>query len=652
MIGSPVKKIAGEADEGVKWWLHQMHRGIRYRKLTQEGRWEENESFDDMRQWDGAEGDIDGDTEATINKVGSWIRTQRASLAFHNPKVKVTPKQASGWEAVQIPLMGPDGTPMLDQMTGQVMTRPVLRYKVREQILNEIIGAPLFGLRKTISRVVKSGAIAYGALKIGYRPIFETPYQDDPADQMVKVTSEGIDWSGYVMNPVTGAPAFDEDGNLISKTSIPAWEEWFIDWVHYRHIIIDPDGGNDFYKHCWVAQEIVRPLEDVKKDPLLKNTKDLKGSGDLHEAEELQMEEGTPEWMEDPDIKDKSETVRLFEIWDMKNDRLIVLADGHGKFLRNDPFPRGVAYSPFAFYRPNEVIGAAEQFYPRPPVTDLAPINKEYNKARRQQLVAMKKSNRKIITKKGSLDQKNMDALTDDRDMAVVELKADGAYDIAGSVQAFAVPPVAESIYANIQFIARDFDEVAGQPGEARGVASSKTATQVNSLGQYASLRLDFDRMVLVDCLTEALKKLDDSIEANMTVERAVSIVGEDGAAWVGIVDPDMIAGDYDVSVDIEDMLPIDSAQQAALKAQFAQIAGQSPWLMADETLAIGWCKEFGIKDENFAKALSRAAQMQMAMAMAPAQPKVPNAPPPESGEQAMAQNGAGSQVPNMQGAA
>ena len=136
-----------------------------------------------------------------------------------------------------------------------------------------------------------------------------------------------------------------------------------------------------------------------------------------------------------------------------------------------------------------------------------------------------------------------------------------------------------------------------------------------------------------------------------MTMERAVSILGEDGQAWVGIVDPDMIVCDCDIEIDIEDMIPVDSQQQAALKIQFAQVAGQSPWLVADEELAVGWGKEFGVRDVNFLRALSRAAMMQVQMLMAPPQPKVPNAPPPESEAQAVQQSGAGMQAPNMQGA-
>ena len=651
MIGSPVHKPTGKMDDDVQYWFAQIDRGIRLRKFTQEDRWDENEDADDLKQWQGAEGDMDGDDETTINKIGSWIQTHRASLAFNNPRVKLTPKRAAGWEPIPVPEMGPDGTPKIDPMTGQVVVRYIKRYELRQALLNEVIAAPLMGFKQTISRLVKAGGQGYGILKSGYRPVFETYHADNPSEQMVKVTADGLDFSAYQMNPVTGLPAIDDNGDLIPKSSIPIWEDWFIDWVHYRHMIIDPDGGNDFMKHSWVAQEIIRPLEDVKNDPLFKNTKDLKGSGDFWSEDEHQVGWMNDSGLTDESIRDRAEQVRLFELWDLKNDRLIVLADGHGEYLRNGPAPNGAKFGPFSFYRPNEVFGKTECFYPRPKYTDLLPVAKEYNKARRQQSLAMKRSTRKLITKEGTLNREAMDALTNDEDMAVVNVKVDANYGIGDAIQAFAPPPLNDAIYSNIQYTAKDFDEIAGQPGESRGVASSNTATQVNMMGQYSGVRLSFDRTVLVDCLRDAIKRLDDSIEANMTIERAVSIVGEDGQAWVGIIDPDMIVCDVDVDIDIEDMIPVDSAQQAAMKVQFAQVAGQNPWLVSDEDLAVGWGKEFGVRDVNFLKALSRAAQAQIQAAMAPAQPKVPNAPPPTNEAQAIQQMGAGMQAPAMQGA-
>ena len=648
MIGRPVKTVSGPTDDGVKYWLHQIDRGIKLRK-KEESRWEHNESFEDLKQW---AGELGVEDETTINKVGSWIRSRRAALAFNDPKAKVLPKTTSGWEPIPVPVQGPDGTPMADPMTGEIEVRMVERHKVREAMLNNIISAPMFGLRYTISRLIKAGALGYGVLKVGYRPIFETPYRDEEPEQKVKVTPEGIDFSGYITNPVTGMPVLDDDGNLIDRTMIPTHEDWFIDWVHYRHMIIDPDGGNDFYKHCWVAQEYVRPLEEVKADPLFKNTDELEATGDSYDEEAHEKWGDVSEWAGDEDIAEKAKVVRLFELWDFKNGRLRVLADGYGKYLRDDPIPRGCKYGPFVMYRPNEIICDEEKFFPRPPVSDLAPINDEYNKARQQQLRAMKKSNRKMLTKEGTLDTLNMDKLTNGRDMEVVVVKPDGNYGVADAVVPMPSPPVNEALYRNIQQIAQDFDEVGGMPGEDRGVATSNTATGVNRMAQGAGARLSFDRADLACVLKEALKKLDDSIEANMTLERAIQIAGADGQVFTAVIDADMIAGDFDVDIDIEDLMPVDSAQQAALKTQFVQILGQSPWIAADETLALGWAKEFGIKDMNFAKALSRMAQQQMVAMMAPPQPMVPEAGPPQSEADAVAQTAGGMQARNMQGAA
>ena len=62
-------------------------------------------------------------------------------------------------------------------------------------------------------------------------------------------------------------------------------------------------------------------------------------------------------------------------------------------------------------------------------------------------------------------------------------------------------------------------------------------------------------------------------------------------------------------------------------------------------------CKEMGIKDQNFPKALSRMAQQQMMAMQAPPQGMVPEAGPPQNEADAVAQTAGGMQARNMQGA-
>ena len=641
MIGMDVKQFSGDSDKGVRWWFTMLDRGIKRRK-REESAWERNEQFVNGKQWlsvgnkalDFGKGD-----QVTVNKVRSYVNTHRASVAYKNPRAKFTPRTPAGYNAIPVPIMGPDGTPQTDQM-GQVVTRQVIPAKARENLFNDIISQPLFGLTQTIDRCDQAGILAYAAAAVGYRPSFETAPKQD-SEQMIPVGPDGaLDWGEYVPNPVTGMPMEDDNGRLIRKANLPVWEEWFIDWVNYRNIIIDPDGENDFMQHRWVAIEQVRYLDDVKADPLFKNTKDLEETGD-YDDDESRIKYET--WLEGEDQEDKAKLVRLFHIYDFVKDRYIVLADGHGKALRDEVTPIGITHSPLAFLRYQEKLG---EFYPHPKASDLVPVNEWYNNSRRLEYVGGKSSLRKVITSKSRFDTENLGKLTSDVDMEVVFTQKE-SYPGTEPLTVFAPPPVNPSIYQASASASNDFDEMAGSP-EARGKATSDTATQSNNLQAGENARNTYERVQMKNFLLELFKKLNDSIDANMTVERAVQIEGDDGQLFTALVDRDMIAGDFDIEIDVQEMAPTDSAQMAALKQQLWTTLGQTPFLASNEVLARGILEDVGIKDENFIKGLVQAAQMQIAMLQAQAQPTVPESGAPQDEAQAVSQTGAGSQQRSM----
>jgi hypothetical protein len=170
---------------------------------------------------------------------------------------------------------------------------------------------------------------------------------------------------------------------------------------------------------------------------------------------------------------------------------------------------------------------------------------------------------------------------------------------------------------------------------------------------QYSGARIDFDRKVLAECWRRAIKKLNDSIDANMTVERAVMLEGDDGQVFSGLIDRDMITGDFDVEIDVEDMAPTNSAVEGAQLIQFIQTLGQNWAIVADEVLAREFLSKFGIKNERVVQALVKQAQMQIQMMMMQAMPPgpQPEAPPPGNEADAISQTAAGGQSPRMQGA-
>ena len=639
MIGKEVRQFSGPADKGVRWWFTQLDRGIKRRK-KEEKVWDRNEKFANGKQWDE---DFGGGDQVTVNKIRTYINQHRSSVAFRMPRVKMIPRTPAGYATVQVPVLGEDGTPQLDQM-GQVVTRGVIPAKARERLFNDIISQPLFGLSETIDRVDMAALLGYGAACVGYRPEFETAPQTD-GEQKIPILPDGqLDFSNYVTSPITGMPVEDDNGRLVRKASVPVWEDWFIDWVPYRNIIIDPDGENDFMQHRWVAIEQVRYLDDVKADPLFSGTKDLQGTGDYDDDETMERYES---WLEGEDKEDKAKVIRLFHIYDFVKDRYLVLADGHGKALRDEVTPLGITHSPLEFLRYQEVLG---EFYPHSKATDQVPINEWYNNSRRLEYVGAKGSLRKVIVDQNTFDAENLGKLTSDVDMEVVTRQSALNPYSKGSLEVFTPPPVNPSVYNASAAASADFDEMSGSP-EARGQASADTATQSNNLQAGENARNSYERMQMKNFLVKLFKKLNDSIDANMTVERAVQIEDVDGYAFTALVDQDMIAGDFDIEIDVHEMAPSDNAQMAANRIQLLQMAGSYPHQFADPVRARGWCELFNIHDELFIASVVEGAQMQIQMAMIEAQPPMPEAPPPGDEAQAISQSAAGQQVPAMQGA-
>lgn len=651
MLGEYISKVEGPMDKDVRWVLNEIDRGLRKRHDPKK-KWEDIESFEDMNQWSGRRGEYD---EPTINKLGTFLRTRRSVLGYHNPRAKFEPRTADGYEEMPIPQVGPDGTPMIGE-DGQVVVRMVQKYKVSEALLNNIVEQPLFGIHGTMNRLIRSGDMSYGVVKACYVPTFSTPPKKKRGKQEIPINEDGtLDFSDYEMSKVDGSPITDDSDNLISRKDTPTWEDWCLDWVSAHRIIMDPDCGNDDTQARWIVEEEERPVADVKADPLFKHTRDLKATGELDWMWEGVGRSGGFTMSDQNGIeKEKIETVRLFHFWDCVQDRYMVLADGHGKFLRDEAAPRGVCEHPYAMYRPHERIGDGTDFYQRPICADLLPIAIQYNMAMRDLVRAMQ-AKRKVFVRDGAIDGTNIDTFQSDEDMALVKLneKVTATGSISDSLVPYTPPPIPESIYANLARLDNDFWETAGMPPEAAGAPKSDTATQVREMGKYSGTRIETDRRTLGESLRVAFKKLWDSIEANMTRERAIQIVGPDGEVFTGLVDPEMIKGDFDVTIDVEDMSPKDSAVEGAQMLQLIAALGNSPFMVADKPLAKEICGKFGIKNERFIDALVGQAQMQVQMAMMQAMPPEPSpeAGAPENEADAISQTGAGSQVPRMQGA-
>jgi hypothetical protein len=657
-------QIPRDADDFVKDWQEEIDRGIKARKAD-ERLWKQNEDFEDLKQWPSGVGTLDYGVydQVTVNKLGAYIRDYRADVAFNDPMPKLVPRTSDGWEPMTVPVIGPDGRPKQDPETGEVMVRKVVKAKVRESLLRGIVSQPMFGLQATNSRLVKAGVLAVGYLKTGYMPDFKT-LPEPEGDQKIDIKEDGsLDLSKFERNKIDGSLVPRANGTgLVETRDLPVYDDYFIDWVPYRNIITDPDGGNDWRDHRWVAEEYVRTLDEVKEDPLFKNTDDLRPSGFRGN------EDNEPEWNvtpqnwkpydDDGEISRRDMLVRYWWIYDMVKKREYVVADGYGKCLRDEEYPEWMWDHPYADFRPNERIGGTGKFLPRPIACDLVPVNQWYNQFRQAEFRAGKSSTPKVLVREGAMDSVDVSALTDDEYNAVVKVKMQPGADFDSMVRPYIPAPIPEAIYVNTDRAARDFDEVGGMPQRAeRG--GSDTATEAGIIESRNRGRTGFDGKVLAQTWRLIYKKLNDALDYTMTVPRAVQLEGSDGQAFTAMVDREMIAGDYDVDVDVEEMKPSNPGMEVAQTIQLIQALGQMPHFASDEVLVRELFAKANIRNERFVQKMAEVAEravqmqeMQAATAMAAAQSKMqPEAGPPASEAQAASQAAAGNQTPRMRGA-
>lgn len=641
-----MRSPGGRANDKLRTWVKRVDDGIKARNEVID-EWRRNEDYSALDKEALSEFEMYGDgDQAAINKVGSWLESRMASLAFRNPRVKLKPRQKDGWTGVQVPVMDPNtGQPQIDPMTMMPVMRSVPKYRVMEDTVNFMVSQPSFRLGASSRLFVKSALLAMGCMKVGYWPQFEQVKEQaeplhvdnmmlfDPAYLTEKYEfSQGQDGSQI--------PMFDERGFLVPRGKRPISEQWFIDWADHKKMIFDPDGENDFRQHRWVAYEYLRPLKDVKEDPTFKNTEELVATARYEFDDESKKK--TQSWGSldtqpgHESERDREGLVKLIEIWDFDEQEVLVIADGHDEFLREDPCPDGVdpITGPYVFYRPVERLG---QWYPHPPASDLVPINRAYNKASHLQLAEMGKAKSKILIKGDGFDQNCKAQLKSAAD-EVIEYKGGGP--LGESILVVPLPNRAAELFAHKAQYSRDFDETAAQSAEERGQAASDTATQSRIMDSRSRERVDFQRSVLADAWREIFKKLIDSVQANMTVPQYVTINGEDGGVMAMEVSREMILGDYEVDIEIEDLIPTDRMAEAAQLNNLLVTVSQAPWLAADERGAEELFKMFGVTNKPLADSISRGAQMQMMMLMAPKQPAKPGTDAPEDEATAIAQQG------------
>jgi hypothetical protein len=614
----------GEPDKTVKLWLNRV-------KAAEKARdeWESRYLVTTCREyWSGIQRsdpqDQGGDARAQTNRIQPYVRQRIPSLYFYYPFARVAASPAKS----DTPQETVDDKAQLLQDTANSLIRdPECRLK--EQTLISLLEAHW----------------AFGCIEVGYSADWiDNPALKSEAPPLKEnERTEGVE-AGAAPDPMaspmeampepTEPMEQEQPDQIISK-------EWF--WtrrIPARQMLFAVPETTHIDELDWYGYWEYVPLEDVKRAPAYKNTRELKAGGKRDEKKE-------------GDTATSMDDVLLYKIWDARTKTKYVFAEGHDKPLLKQSFKRRCLF-PLVFQaEPDKIRGI-------PPIYNLLGAQDEYNESREFLRIQRKTRVPRWTVDEQFIDPAEMEKFEDNEPNTWIKRKGNSTGDVISPV---VQPNLSDAALQSLTLSRQEFDELAGSTGESRQTATSDTATQAAIMNQRQTVQESFDRHLVANWLSEIIRELVMLAIDKMTLDRWISI-NTDPYSPAFMQDAQMIAGQWqqitqqtleeatdslrwDINVDVDSLSPVSEQEKQAQwmnalnlisNPAVAPLLAMSPELLK-RTLDLNGIKN--AKDQAaIGQALMQKAQLEMQMAQAKMagppgvapQPGGPGGPPPGPG--------------------
>lgn len=501
---------------------------------------------------------------------------------------------------------------------------------IRQSMLNYLKGE--LGIKQKTRLSILDAFFQFGVCKVMYEA------------EMVENEDAG--------EPVTddyGMPMLDEMGSMILEPEeIPANEAYVVTRVHPNDFLVDEDAGPLEDDVKWYAQRIVKRIEEVKEDK--RYPKDVRErikpteTTDETERERQQRKKGGAVYASS--AKDEPELVIIWQVWDLKKEEWMEIAEGNPEFLiKPSEVPDGIEKHPYSFLK---IFDRDDSWYPMPPATQWIDPQREYGELRSKILVHRKRFNRKYTAWEAGLS----DAL----ELSKLELGEDGTV-IRTNQPGQVITPIQDASldqnhFQELLLIRKDFEDLAigpNQRGSAQGVDS---ATEAGIIEKRVMVQEGDDISKVIDFVTKIAEKLDQLIQTHITQDQAVKVAGPDGQETWQIIRASAwedVEAEYQYSVNVGSAMPQLPEIERAQWISFLTAISSAPQLALSRKLLMETARMFSIEDEGMIEELMRIAQQMMsgALPMPGPQGSAPGSPPlPESSL------GAGMGINNMRGGA
>jgi hypothetical protein len=486
----------------------------------------------------------------TINKIYSHLMAQLPSLYSVDPYYYVKLKKS----------FNPDP---------KLIAQYDMKASIRQSYLNYLKGE--LELKTKARLCIQDAYFAFGVMKIHY-------YSDQ---------KENPDY-GKMMADDNGNELKDEAGNPLEEPeTVPINERYCISRVDFDDFLFDEDAGPLSDKWGWVAERIRLTKDEAEKKFSKKILKKLKPSD--KEGKEKSISVGDIKPKQDRDV------YVLWEIYDLKNKEWLTICEGANEiFQEPESLPKGVESHPYSLLR---FTLRKKSAYPIPPVSQAIDPQKELCLSRSQMLTHRKRFNRKyeVVESKLVDPDSEISKLENGDDGTCIRVQANGA------VTPIADAPLDQMRILELQALDRDITEVFGDAGESRGIADADSATQADIMDRRLEIREGDKLSIVTDFLSDIAKKLDQLVQAHISKDEAVKVVGPDGEFWslIKTSDYDKIEGEYEYSVNVGSTAPrLPHIERAQWTAFLSQVVIPMPHVLTAPHFMQKMAQMYGIEDK------------------------------------------------------
>ena len=501
-----------------------------------------------------------------VNIAFSTINVIAPSVSVNHPKIVVTPNQPED----------EDRAVFVEAVVNHLWKHHDFRTPFRSAVKDFLI----FG---------------HGWIKVGWKFVEQERSLSD-AERQMYLDESIVEADTFAMqNPDMAAELpSDEDlaANLPSTEMTVVEDQPFVERVSPFDILVDPE-ATCMDDASWIAQKIIRPLEEAKADKRYKASARKQLTAAATTADPLQNPVRDERYVSD------AERVIIWEYYDIAGNTMCVMADSGDEFLV-DPTPMPYAYGqPFVMLRNYDI---PDYFYPMGDLEAIESLQEELDKTRSQLVNARKRYGRKYLYHERSFGPEGREALESEQDGRFVPV-VDENKPLSEVVMPLPQIPLSPEVYNTSSIIENDINVVSGVSEYARGQMPEirRTATEASIIADAGNARAA-DKLAIVELgIGMIARRVIQVMQQFMTGEQMARVAANGGENLFVPFVRDDIVGEYDFSVEAGSTQPMNDTirkqQAVSLLNAMGPLVGTviDPVALAKHVLQQG----FGIKNPD-----------------------------------------------------